>query len=100
MVARLGIILLNNLKTPGAALRAMCFPPFFHLDVSPLRTLNVGMPGTLAADAPAVRAVGTLHHGVAISKQVDEAAALQTMYTFTEHGSIIKINELAVLLAA
>ena len=78
----------------------MLLPPLFHLDVGSLGAFDVGVPGALAPHAPPVRAVGTLHHGVAISRQVDEAAALQTMYTFTEHGPIIKINELAVLLAA
>ena len=68
VVARLGIILFDDLEAAGAALRAMLLPPLFDLDIGPLRTLNIGMPGALAADAPAVGTVWTLHHRVAISR--------------------------------
>jgi len=72
VVARLGIILFDNLKTPGAALRAMRLPPFFYLDVGPLGTLYIGMPGALAPNAPSIGAIRTLHHGVAVSRQINE----------------------------
>ena len=89
VVTALRIILFDDLEAAGAALRAMLLPPLLDLDIGPLRTLNVGMPGALAADAPPIRAVGALnlcrnqtsrprviavdyhtalHHGVAISR--------------------------------
>ena len=58
----------DDLEAPGTALRAMCFPPLLHLDVGPLRTLNIGMPGALAADAPAVGTIRALHHRIPISR--------------------------------
>ena len=57
-----------QLEAAGAALRAMCFPPLLHLDVGPLRTLNVGMPGTFAPHAPAVGTIRALHHRIPISR--------------------------------
>ena len=39
-----------------------------HLDVGPLRTLNVGMPGTFAPHAPAVGTIRALHHRIPISR--------------------------------
>ena len=68
VVARLGIILFDDLEAAGAALRAMLLPPLFDLDIGPLRTLNIGMPGALAADAPAVGTIRALHHRIPISR--------------------------------
>ena len=100
VVTTLRIILLNDLEASGAALRAMRLPPLFHLDVGPLRTLNVGMPGTLAADAPAVRAVGTLHHGVAVSRQINEGPTFQAVNALAQHRPVVEVYKLAVLFAA
>ena len=33
-----------QLEAAGAALRAMCFPPLLHLDVSSLATLDIRVP--------------------------------------------------------
>ena len=72
VVTTLRIILLNDLEASGAALRAMCLPPFFYLDVGPLGTLYIGMPGALAPNAPSIGAIRTLHHGVAVSRQINK----------------------------
>ena len=72
VVTTLGIILFDDLEAAGAALRAMRFAPFFYLDVGPLGTLYIGMPGALAPNAPSIGAIRTLHHGVAVSRQINE----------------------------
>ena len=121
VVTTLRIILLNDLEASGAALRAVRLPPLLDLDVGPLGTLNVGMPGTFTPHAPPIRAVGTLdlcrnqtsrprviavdyhtalHHGVAVSRQINEGPTFQAVDALPEHGSIIKVDEFAVLRAA
>ena len=62
----------DDLEAPGAALRAMRLPPFFYLDVGPLGTLYIGMPRALAPNAPSIGAIRTLHHGVAVSRQINK----------------------------
>ena len=61
-----------QLEASGAALRAMRLTPFFYLDVGPLGTLYIGMPGALAPNAPSIGAIRTLHHGVAVSRQINK----------------------------
>ena len=89
-----------QLEAAGAALRAMCFPPFFHLDVSPLRTLNVGMPGTLAADAPAVGTIRALHHRIPITRQINEGPTFQAVNALAQHRPVVEVYKFAVLFAA
>ena len=57
-----------QLEAAGAALRAMRFAPFFHLDVGPLGAFDVRVPGTFASDTPSIGTIGALHHGIAISR--------------------------------
>ena len=98
-MSRVENLIYAQVETAGAALRAMRFAPLLHLDIGPLGTLNVGMPGTLAPHAPAVGTIRALHHRIPITRQVNEGPTFQTVNTFAQHGPVVEVHKLAVLLA-
>ena len=78
----------------------MLLPPLLDLDIGPLRTLNVGMPGTLAADAPPVRTVGTLHHRITIPRKIDKTSTFQAVNALAQYRPVVEVYKFAVLFAA
>ena len=97
----------------------MCFAPFFHLDVGPLGAFDVGVPGTFTPHAPPIRAVGTLdlcrnqtsrprviavdyhtalHHGVAVSRQINKGPTFQTVDALSQNRAVVEVYELPIFL--
>lgn len=100
VVAALGVIFFYHFKTTGAALRAMLFSPFLHLDVGSLATLDIRVPRALAPHAPAVGTIRALHHGVAVSRQINEGPTFQAVNALAQHRPVVEVYKFAVLFAA